>query len=149
MAHSGAGWFGSRSVVLDVRLPDLNPCFGERLLRRSGVLTLIPTRHLWPGYVSFALATLFFGSLIVAPNLAPGPCMESYPVQCRIVEIVGGGLTITSIMLLVSVASLFLASLVTRPRSRAVSIVAGLVGLVIVMTIGVDLSLVNGIELRY
>ena len=75
--------------------------------------------------------------------------MESYPVQCRIVEIVGGGLTITSIMLLVSVASLFLASLVTRPRSRAVSIVAGLVGLVIVMTIGVDLSLVNGIELRY
>lgn len=134
---------------MEVRLPDLSPCFARRLLRRSSVLTLTPTNHLWPGYVSLALATLFFGSLIVAPHLVPGPCMESYPVQCRTVEIVDGGFTITGILLLVSVASLFLATLVTRPRVRAVSIIAGFVGLVIVMTVGVDLSLVEGIELRY
>ena len=87
--------------------------------------------------------------MIVAPHLEPGPCMESYPVQCRIVEIVVDGITITGIMLLVSVTSLFLTSSVTHTRARAVSIIAGFIGLVIVMTVGVDLSLVQGTELRY
>ena len=81
--------------------------------------------------------------------MGPVSCVESYPVQCRIVKIVGGGLTITGLMLLVSVASLFLASLVTPPRARAVSIVTGFVVLVILMTVGVDLSLSQRTELRY
>ena len=70
-------------------------------------------------------------------------------MQCTVVEIMGGGFTITGIVLLVNVASLFLTSLVTTPRARAVSIVAGFIVLVILMTVGVDLSLSQGTELRY
>ncbi|WP_206751405.1 hypothetical protein [Cryobacterium sp. Hh7] len=66
--------------------------------------------------------------------------MESYPAQCKIGKIADGGLTITGLLLLVGVASLFLVNLVTRLSVREVSIVAGFVVLVILMTVGVDLS---------
>lgn len=75
--------------------------------------------------------------------------MESYPVQCTIVEIVYSGLAMTGIVLTASVSSLFLASVLIRPKIRVASIVAGFVGLAIVMALGTDLSLVRGTELRY
>ena len=76
-------------------------------------------------------------------------CMESYPVQCRIVEIVYSGLAITGVVLIVSVAPIFLASMADRPKIRAASIVAGFVGLAIVMAFGAELSWALSIELRY
>ena len=87
--------------------------------------------------------------MVVAPHLGPGACMESYPVQCTIVEIGYSGLAIIVMVLIVSVSSVFLASVVTRPKMRAASIVAGFVGLAIVMAFGAELSLVQGTELRY
>ncbi|WP_146071004.1 hypothetical protein [Cryobacterium sp. Y57] len=64
-------------------------------------------------------------------------------------EIVYSGLAITGVVLIFSVASIFLASVAGRPKLRAASIVAGFVGLAIVMVFGAEWSWANSIERRY
>jgi hypothetical protein len=86
------------------------------------------------------VAAVFLVVLVVIPRTAALACLESYPVQCRIVEIVYSGLAITGVVLIASVASIFLASMTGRPKLRAMGIVAGFVGLAFVMALGAELS---------
>ncbi|TFB54698.1 hypothetical protein [Cryobacterium sp. Sr3] len=95
------------------------------------------------------MAVAFLVGLVVVPRMGAWACLESYPVQCRIVEIKCSGLAITGVVLIISVASIFLASMAGRPKMRAASIVAGVVGLAIVMAFGAELSWADSIELRY
>jgi prolipoprotein diacylglyceryltransferase len=95
------------------------------------------------------VAAVFLVVLVVVPRMGALACMESYPVQCRIVEIVHSGLAITGVVLIASVASIFLASRAGRPKLRATGVVAGFVGLAIVMALGAELSWAHSIELRY
>ena len=91
-----------------------------------------------PGLSHFGIAVAFAVSVVVAPHVGPGASMESYPMQCTIVEIGYGGLVIAGTVVIARVAAVFLASVVTRPGMRAVSIVAGFVGLAIVMAFGAE-----------
>ena len=82
-------------------------------------------------------------------NLGDGSCMESYPAQCPVVEVVGSALAATSLGLLACVLGLFYASASHTPTVRISGVVVGFAALVIVMIVGANLSLAHTIELRY
>lgn len=104
-------------------------CFVSCELGHWGVSTSAVFRQFWPGFVSSGVAAVFLVALVVVPRTGAWACMESYPVQCRIIEIVYSGLALTGVALIASVASIFLASMAGRPKLRATGVVAGFVGL--------------------
>ena len=75
--------------------------------------------------------------------------MESYPMHCPVVELVGSGLAATGIGLMVCVLVIFFASASHRSTVRISGVVVGFAALVIVMFVGANLSLVHTVEVRY
>ena len=137
------------TLPVGVRLSERHRCFVSFELGHLGVSISAVSRRFLPAFVSSGVAAVFLVVLVVVPRRGARACMESSPVQCRIAEIVHSGLAITGVVLIASVASIFLASRAGLPQLRAVSIVAGFVGLAIVMAFGAELSWALSIELRY
>lgn len=103
----------------------------------------------WPGLVGAGVALAFIAVVLVVPNLGGGACMESYPMHCPVVELVGSGLAATGIGLMVCVLVIFFASASKRSSVRISGAVVGFAALVIVMIVGANLSLVHTVEVRY
>ena len=95
------------------------------------------------------MAALFVAFLLAAPTLGGGACMESYPLQCPVVELVGSGLATTGAGLVACVLVLVLASTSHNPKVRLSSVALGFAALFIVMILGTDLSLAHTVEVRY
>ena len=107
------------------------------------------TRRFWPGLVAVGTAAVFLAVLAMTPRLGAGGCMESYPMQCPVIEIVPAAFVATALALLASAVAAFLASIVSKPRARAVAIAISFVVLVAVMILGANISLLHLIEVRY
>jgi hypothetical protein len=75
--------------------------------------------------------------------------MESYPMQCPIVELDRGALVGTLVALVCVVVAIFLACGMSKPTPRAVTVGLGFLVLFAVMVVGASLSLSNTIEVRY
>ena len=83
------------------------------------------------------------------PYIGGGACMESYPLQCPIVEVEQSGLAATAGGLILSVLLISIASVSTADKVRISGVGVGFVILFIVMIAGLNLSLAHSIELRY
>lgn len=75
--------------------------------------------------------------------------MESYPLQCRVVEVVGSGLAATGVGLFACVLLLFFASTSQTPKVRFPTAVVGFAALFTVMIVGASASLAHTVEVRY
>ncbi|RLQ86009.1 hypothetical protein D9V28_03960 [Mycetocola zhadangensis] len=113
------------------------------------MLTLASSRRFWPGFVGVGIAVAFIALVLAAPSMGGGACVESYPLQCPVIEIDESGLAATAVGLIASVLLLFFASARNTFRVRASGVVVGFAVLFIVIIVGVNVSLAHSIELRY
>ena len=96
------------TLPVGVRLVERHRCFVSFELGHLGVSISAVSRRFLPAFVSSGVAAVFLVVLVVVPRRGARACMESSPVQCRIAEIVHSGLAITGVVLITSVASIFL-----------------------------------------
>jgi hypothetical protein len=105
-------------------------------------------RRFWPGIVGAVIALAFVAFVLAAPN-GGGGCMESYPMQCPVIEVVESGFAATAVGLIVCVLLLFFASASRCTKVRISGAVVGLAALFIVMVLGASASLLHTVDLRY
>jgi hypothetical protein len=113
------------------------------------VPTLVSSRRFWPGFVGVGIAVAFIAFVLAVPNIGGGACMESYPLQCPIVEVESSGLAATAVGLIASVMLLFFSSASNTSKVRISGVVVGFAALTIVVIVGLNMSLAHSIELRY
>ena len=119
------------------------------VLALSSVPISASVRRFWPGFVGAGTAFAFAAVVLAMPSIGGGSCMESYPLQCPVLEVVGGGLAATSVGLIACVLLLFFASTSQISKVRIPSVVVGFAALLIVMIVGANVSLAHTVELRY
>jgi hypothetical protein len=119
------------------------------VLRLSGVPTLASSRRFWPGFFGVGIAVAFTAFVLAVPNVGGGACMESYPLQCPVLEVEKSGLAVAIVGLLAGVSLLFFASASNTSWLRISGVVVGFAVLFIVMAVGMNLSLEHSIEVRY
>jgi hypothetical protein len=99
--------------------------------------------------VSVGIAAAFVAFILAAPTLGGGACMESYPMQCPVVEVVGSSLATTGVGLVACVLLLFFASMSHTSKVRISSVVLGFAALFIVIIVGTNVSLAHTVEVRF
>lgn len=110
---------------------------------------LVSFRRFWPGFVGVGIAAAFVAFVLAAPALGGGSCMESYPLQCPVIEVVGSGLAATGVGLIACVLWLFFASMSHTSKVRISSVVLGFAALFVVIIVGTNFSLAHTVEVRY
>lgn len=110
---------------------------------------LVSFRRFWPGFVGVGIAAAFVAFVLAAPALGGGSCMESFPLQCPVVQVVGSGLAATGVGLIACVLLLLFASMSHTSQVRIPGVVVGFTALFIVIIVGTNLSLAHTIEVRY
>ncbi|MBF4570498.1 hypothetical protein ITJ57_17160 [Plantibacter sp. VKM Ac-2880] len=95
------------------------------------------------------LTALYIALILLLESTFEGGCQESYPMNCRILELDLPGLLLT--VLLLAAVAVAAGVCATRPRSgvRGMLLVAVVIAGIVVVVVGFHLSLNPALETRY